>query len=59
MGCRCSERRTAIVQATKAIARGDARAAAAQAGFVGRTAAEDARAALATRIATARSRLGR
>lgn len=52
--CGCKERRAAIVTAAKAVVRGDAATAAAQAGFVARSGAQDARAALARRISTIR-----
>lgn len=58
--CGCAQRRTAIVTAAKAVARGDAATAAAQAGFVVRSSAQDARAGIsAARLALAKTRLGR
>ena len=57
--CGCAQRRIALVSAAKAFARGDAAMFAAQASFVARSTARDAQAALATRIAIAKTHLGR
>lgn len=53
MGCRCRERGQAIVRAAGAAVRGDARAVAVNAAYVGRTMVQDG-AALARRAAAAR-----
>jgi hypothetical protein len=53
MGCRCAERRVAIARAVQAAARGDRGAVIREIGFVGRSAAEDAR-ALSARVVTQR-----
>lgn len=47
MGCRCAERRDAIIKAAVAVAAGDMDTVRAQAALVARTAAEDATAAFA------------
>ena len=58
--CGCAQRRTAIITAAKAVARGDAATAAAQAGFVARSTGQDARAGIsAVRLALAKTRIGR
>ncbi|MCB2106369.1 MAG: hypothetical protein KDE14_01655 [Rhodobacteraceae bacterium] len=43
MGCRCAERKQAIVRGATAAVRGDVKAAASAAAFVSRTLAQDAR----------------
>jgi hypothetical protein len=58
MGCRCSERRAAIVDALSGVASGDAEAVAKAASFVVRSAAEDARAAASAVRVKAAARLG-
>jgi hypothetical protein len=54
MGCRCKERGRAISAGASALSRGDLRAAAASAGYVGRTLIEDARSGALGRAATQR-----
>ena len=58
VGCRCSERRAAIVDALSGIASGDAEAVAKAAAFVARSTAEDARAAVSAIRVKAAARLG-
>jgi hypothetical protein len=58
MGCRCNERKAAMSRGVSALARGDAKAAATSAAYVGRTLAQDARSgALRTAAASQLSRL--
>lgn len=59
MGCRCNERRSAIVSGIRSIVKGDKAAAAAQAKFVAKSSIEDAKAAYQSRISSARSKLAR
>ena len=58
MGCRCNERRTAIIKAAGDVRQGDVKAATEKVRFVTRTAIEDAR-SFAGRITTARQKLAR
>ncbi len=60
MGCRCNERKQAIVRGVSAAARGDVQGAASSAAYVVRTLVEDARsgdlrAAAAARLASMRN----
>jgi hypothetical protein len=54
MGCRCNERKQAIVRGMSAAVRGDAKSVAGAAGFVARTLREDARTGALRTAATAR-----
>jgi hypothetical protein len=62
MGCRCNERKDAIVRGVSAVARGDAKGAAKSAAYVARTLVEDTRsgtlrAAAAQKLTAIRSNL--
>lgn len=58
MGCRCNERKQAIVRGMSAAVRGDAKSVAGAAGFVARTLVEDARSgALRTAASTQLAKL--
>ncbi|WP_315792423.1 MULTISPECIES: hypothetical protein [unclassified Bradyrhizobium] len=64
MGCRCNERKQAIVRGVSAAVRGDAKGAAQSAAYVSRTLIEDARSgalrtAAAERLASLRASLKR
>lgn len=59
MGCRCNERRDAIVRTAQAIKAGDTKTATDQTAFVVKSAVEDAASALRQSVAAARSRLMR
>jgi hypothetical protein len=62
MGCRCNERKQAIVRGVSAVARGDAKGAVQSAAYVSRTLVEDTRsgalrAAAAQKLASIRANL--
>jgi hypothetical protein len=59
MGCRCNERRGAITETVRALAKGDTKTAADQTTFVVKSAAEDAASAFRQTVAAAKSRLSR
>lgn len=64
MGCRCNERKDAIVRGVSAAVRGDVKGAATAAAFVSRTLAQDARSgalrtAAASQLARLRATVGR
>ncbi|MDQ2080490.1 hypothetical protein RA307_09885 [Xanthobacteraceae bacterium Astr-EGSB] len=64
MGCHCKERTQAIVRGASALARGDLRTVATSAGYVARTAVQDARTgalrtAAASQLARLKGSLGR
>ncbi|CUT12522.1 hypothetical protein BF49_3602 [Bradyrhizobium sp.] len=59
MGCRCNERRIAITQSVRAVARGDAEQVVEQARFVVVSTVEDASNLFRAKVAAAASRLAR
>lgn len=64
MGCRCNERKDAILRGVSAVARGDAKGAVSSAAYVSRTLVEDARsgalrAAAAAKLANIKARVTR
>lgn len=59
MGCRCGERREAIVKTAKAIQKGDGQAVASEVKFIAQSAIEDASTALRKSISQARVNLTR
>ncbi|MDA9521647.1 hypothetical protein XI06_15175 [Bradyrhizobium sp. CCBAU 11434] len=59
MGCRCNERRIAIVHGVRAVVRGDAEQAAEQARFVVTSTVEDASSLFRAKVAAAAARMTR
>lgn len=58
MGCRCNERRDAILRGVKGIASGDTVAAKREAAFIVQSSAQDAASALRRAASIAKQRLG-